>query len=384
MTSRQTRTLLAAAAVLTLGLSPQMVSGQQTPPTQEVTPPTAPTPSQEVTPPVVPSPGQVVTPPAAPTPSQEAAPLVELVNEYVERGVGPRDFAVTLRIDFFKGALLQGYAPYTVSLDSADLNAASVMFYLRIVERRIEPAQAEGITIALTEPPPSPPVAPAAPAVVFEDLLFADVPTPGSGEPMRISRAFALDPGDYDVYIALQERGTTEGAQTSVLQQPITVPDFFAETLSTSSVMQIERMGVRPAPLTATALLERPYTLGTMEIVPAWRSTYTTSDTLSLLFIIYSPSNAADTNRPNVTVDYDFYRTSDGSETFFNSTPRMTFNAQTLPVGFDLALGHQLVAERSVPLQAFPAGDYRIDITVFDRVSGRSLGRQVSFSVEAP
>ncbi len=365
--------------MLTVGLSPQVVSGQQAPPSQEVTPPTDPTPSQEITPPAVPSADQVVTPPAAPTPSQEAAPLVELVNEYVERGVGPRDFPVTLRIDFFKGALLQGYAPYTVSLDSSELDAASVMFYLRIVERG--PAQAEGITIALTEPPPSPTVAP---AVVFEDLLFADVPTPGSGEPMRISRAFALDPGDYDVYIALQERGTTAGARTSVLQQPISVPDFFAETLSMSSVMQIERMGVRPAPLTATALLERPYTLGTMEIVPAWRSTYTTSDTLSILFIIYGPSNAADTNRPNVTVDYDFYRTSDGSATFFNSTPRMTFNAETLPVGFDLALGHQLVAERSVPLQAFPAGNYRIDITIFDRVSGRSLGRQVSFSVEAP
>ncbi len=364
-TTRSTRTAFGTVAVLTLGLSLQTLSAQQT------TPVPAP-------------PNQAATPPTVANPSEEGVSLVDLVDEYVELGIGPRDFALTLRADFFKTGALRTYAPYTVTFDASALDATSMMLYVRLVERGVAAAQPDG-----TAAQPGPPAAGAtastlAPAVAFEDLVLVDVAAPESGGPIRISRALAVNPGDYVVYLALREQGKTEGAKSSILQQTLTVPDFSADTLSTSSVMLVERMGTRPAALTPAEQLRRPYTIGTMEIVPAWRSTYATTDTLTTLFIIYGPANAADTNRPNVTVDYDFYQRSDGSETYFNRAPRQTFDAETLPIGFDLALGHQLVAERSVSLQAFPAGDYRIDIRVTDRVSGQSLGHEVFFSVQAP
>ncbi len=350
MITRSTQTAFSTVAVLTLGLSLQTLSAQQT------TPVPAP-------------PNQAATPPTVPNPSEGGVSLVDLVDEYVELGIGPRDFALTLGADFFKTGALRTYAPYTVTFDASALDATSMMLYVRLVERGVAAAQPDGT---------------AAQPVAFEDLVLVDVSAPESGGPIRISRAFAVNPGDYVVYLALREQGKTEGAKSSILQQTLTVPDFSADTLSTSSVMLVERMGTRPAALTPAEQLRRPYTIGTMEIVPAWRSTYATSDTLTTLFIIYGPATAADTNRPNVTVDYDFYQRSDGSESYFNRAPRQTFDAETLPIGFDLALGHQLVAERSVPLQAFPAGDYRVDIRVTDRVSGQSLGHDVFFSVQAP
>ena len=57
------------------------------------------------------------------------------------------------------------------------------------------------------------------------------------------------------------------------------------------------------------------------------------------------------------------------------------FNEQTLPPGFDLAAGHQLVAGQAVPLAAFPAADYRLDLTVTDKTNDATLTRNVEFSV---
>ena len=57
------------------------------------------------------------------------------------------------------------------------------------------------------------------------------------------------------------------------------------------------------------------------------------------------------------------------------------FNERTLPQGFDLSAGHQLVAGQAVPLSAFPPAEYHLEITVTDNTNGESLTRSVGFSV---
>ena len=56
-------------------------------------------------------------------------------------------------------------------------------------------------------------------------------------------------------------------------------------------------------------------------------------------------------------------------------------NAETLPPGFDVAQGHQLVGSLNVPVSAFEAGDYRLAIKVTDNKSGKSLTHDVAFTV---
>src|SRR5207244_1574238 len=55
--------------------------------------------------------------------------------------------------------------------------------------------------------------------------------------------------------------------------------------------------------------------------------------------------------------------------------------AQTLPTTFDLAAGHQLQSGQAVPLRAFAAGEYRLEITVKDRIAGAQIIRSVTFTV---
>ena len=56
-------------------------------------------------------------------------------------------------------------------------------------------------------------------------------------------------------------------------------------------------------------------------------------------------------------------------------------NAQSLPPEFDVAAGHQLPGTLTVPLASFPPGDYRLEIKVTDKTSGKSVVQNVSFTV---
>ena len=68
---------------------------------------------------------------------------------------------------------------------------------------------------------------------------------------------------------------------------------------------------------------------------------------------------------------------------FFNKTDPQLMSAETLPPEFDLAAGHQLPGSLAVPLASFPEGDYHLEVKITDKVSGKSVNRDVTFSVAA-
>ena len=87
--------------------------------------------------------------------------------------------------------------------------------------------------------------------------------------------------------------------------------------------------------------------------------------------LIYNPKIDA-TNKPDVTVEYNFYAKHGGQpEKFFNKTNPQNLNAQTLPPQFDFAAGHQLQSGQAVPLASFPEGDYRLEIKVTDKIANK-------------
>ena len=135
-----------------------------------------------------------------------------------------------------------------------------------------------------------------------------------------------------------------------------------------------------PISLNQQQQAERPYALGTMEIVPATSTKFTKKSELSTFLLIYNAKTDS-TNKPDVTVEYNFYAKQAGGEKFFNKTNPQNLNAQTLPPQFDLAAGHQLPGSLAVPLASFPEGDYRLDVKVTDKVSGKTINRDVTFSV---
>ena len=168
--------------------------------------------------------------------------------------------------------------------------------------------------------------------------------------------------------------------KAALIKQTVTVPDLWNDELNTSSVIIAERIDPLPAALTPQQQGERPYALGTMEIVPAVNTKFTKKAELSTFLLIYNAKTDA-TNKPDVSVEYNFYAKQGGSEKFFNKTNPQNLNAQTLPREFDFAAGHQLQSGQAVPLASFPEGDYRLEIKVTDKIANKTLTRDVNFSV---
>ena len=280
------------------------------------------------------------------------------------------------REDVLKAQGNKQYVPFTVTLDASKAAGKELTVYWRVVAKSAAPAAAPAATGGSNRnEKPAPP-----PTFAYEDMNTA-VLTPG---PMRISRAFNVEPGPYDVFVVVKESTSTQRnappPKLSLIKQSVDIPDFWNGELATSSVMVAERIDPLPAPLTAEQQTERPYALGNMEIIPAPSTNFAKKAELATFMLIYNAKTDA-ANKPDVSVEYSFYAKQAGAEKFFNKTNPQNLNAQTLPPQFDFAAGHQLQSGQAVPLASFPEGEYRLEIKVTDKLANKTLTRDVNFSV---
>ena len=68
-------------------------------------------------------------------------------------------------------------------------------------------------------------------------------------------------------------------------------------------------------------------------------------------------------------------------ERYSNHTRPQRFTPAIMGPQFDLSAGQPLMAGQGVPLAACPGGEYRLANKITDIVTGRSILKDVSFSV---
>jgi len=292
----------------------------------------------------------------------------------------PADLTVAWESNHFvKGQDGKTYVPFTINIDRSKLSSPSVAMYIRAVTKG-------GATAATT------PTGTAGAndkkdddkkkgdkvEYPWDNVHFVEVPADG-----KISRAMAVPGGDYEVFIAVKEKNTgdkKQTAKTGVLRQDLTVPDFNKAELATSSVIVADTVEPVQTAMSNEQQQENPYTFGTMKIVPATKTQFPKSGELQVVFWIYGATQDAN-KKPDVQVEYNFHQKTAEGEKYFNKTAPQMLNASTLPPQFDMAAGHQLPGSLVVPLASFPAGDYRLEIKITDKPSGKTLTRDVAFSV---
>lgn len=280
------------------------------------------------------------------------------------------------------------YVPFTVTVDPGTLNAGPTVVYVRVVQKgATAPAPPTEDKDKDKDAKPDEKDAQAAASMPpFEDLHTVQVKSAAQGQPMSISRAFAVPAGDYDVYVALAEQTGQPSkdkaaiGRTAVVKHTITVPNYWGTELTTTPIMIAEKVEQLSAPLSPDQQMERPYVLGNMEILPAPDHVLSKKDELSLLFLIYNVQ-VNDAGKPDVDVDYRFNQKTGDTEKFFNRTQPQQFNATTLPPQFDVRAGHQVVGGQTIPLASFPEGEYRLEIKINDKLANKSITRDVTFTV---
>ena len=274
------------------------------------------------------------------------------------------------------------YIPFSVSFDPALARSTDVAVYIRAVEK----SQLPGVAAALS-PASAAGTRPPAPRYAWDNVHFLPRPTDG-----RITRAIALPPGDYELFVAVKERTspaptvtstppTAMPLKTGLLRHPLTAPDFNKPELQTSSVMLASAVQPVSSKLSPAEQEANPYVFGLMRIVPSSDGRFAKMNELQLLFWVYGATGLAG-GKPDVSIDYSFFQKQpDGTDKYFNKTRPQELNPSTLPPEFNLAAGHQLPGSLIVDLMSFPSGDYRLEIKVTDKPSGKVVTQNVPFTV---
>ena len=303
---------------------------------------------------------------------QEYVSLATIVGAALQGQIVPTGEPFGWANDFLKSSDQTTFVPFTLSIERTKVTTPGAALYLFVSERGAKAtAGADGAPTQLPMP-------------VFEDAYHLELGAPNAEGFYQVRRGFWAPAGDYDVYVALSESGVPDGTEvkTMMLKKPLSVPNMWSNQLSTSTVILAERVESLSEPPPPEQQLSNPYTLGALRIVPKDTRDYFASEDLSMVFLVYNVGLAA-TGMPDVNVDYTFTTRGVAGDELFNVTNPQAFNAQTLPAGFDMAAGHQLVAGQAVSLSAFPAADYRLEIKVTDNTNGASLIHNVDFTVSA-
>jgi hypothetical protein len=264
-----------------------------------------------------------------------------------------------------------------LKVDRSQLSAPGVAMFVRAVAKGAAPAAPTG-TAGDAGDKKDETKKPERAEYAWENIHFLDVPDSGA-----VSRAMAVPGGEYDLYVALKEKSTGDkkpATKVGLLRHTLTVPNFTTPELTTSSVIIAESVEPVATAVSNEQQQENPYTFGTMKIVPAKEPKLKKDGELQVVFWIYGVTVDA-SKKPDVQIEYNFHQKAAEGEKYFNKTAPQQLNASTLPPQFDLALGHQLPGSLVVPLASFPPGDYRLEIKVTDKPSGKSLTRDVTFSV---
>jgi hypothetical protein len=322
---------------------------------------------------------------------QEGQAVVALADAAPNR-TPPADFTLTWHNDFLK-AQTGTFVPFIVTIAPRAARASDALLYVRAAR----PPQASTEPRAGRRRPPASEAPP--PPYPFEEIY----PVALSDQPVRIARGFALPAGEYQVTVVVRERERDDQRgrrrMAAVLRQALTVPDYATGTLATSTIMLANRLTVLSEPPPASTLAERPYVIGTREIEPASDSEFRPSEELIVVFLVYNPAVTPD-RQFDLEVEYHFFRKSRAGpgdqqpgvpaglsalpgERYFNRTEPQRFNPAILGPPFDPEAGQPVMAGQGVPLAGFPEGEYRLLIRIMDRISKRSLEREVAFTVRS-
>lgn len=297
---------------------------------------------------------------------QEAQALVQLADAAMIGQPVPSDFPLQWRNDFLK-AQEGTFVPFIVTLDAVPGAASDALLYVRAAPRGAAGPDRTAKNGAAPYP--------------FDEIFPIELTTE---QPLRFMRGFAVPPGDYDIYVAVRERpahGKDKSTlKAAVLKQQLSVPDFWTGELTTSTVILADRLRLRSEPVPSEQLTEHPYAIGRNDIEPALDSNFRRDEELTAVFLVYNPT-VLPGRKFDVQVEYHFFVRRPEGEAYLNRTEPQRFNPAILGPQFDPGAGHPLMAGQAVPLASFQEGQYRLAIRVTDLISGKSVTRDINFTV---
>lgn len=287
---------------------------------------------------------------------------------------------VSWRHTAFKAVEGRIYMPFTISFDGGTGKAlpANVALYVRVVPKGTE-LPTKGRDKVTFE---------------FEQVFTGDAAAPAAGKPLELTRRIVVTPGDQDVYLTMQTAPGAEPVKNDVMLKGVArkfelaVPDLWNAGLTTSDLLLIDKIEPLKEPPTQETIVFKPYTFTGADMQLAADNEFKKTEELTVYFHVYNP--VIEEKRPDLTIEYEFMKkngegyepalSEDGKKLVYNP---QKFNAQTLPPQWDPDAGFQIAPGFAIPLNLFPAGDYKINIKITDNKAQKTITRELTFKVVA-
>lgn len=306
----------------------------------------------------------------------ELVQLLKVVDDAMAGQPGPADIKMTITPYFLKSQEVRTFVPFVLTVDGAPAGDAAT--YLRVVEPKAYEAAKDKKKFEY----PWDDVQFVTGAQIAAGMSQASTKAGGG----HLHRVFMAPPGTYDVYFAMKERlpkdaPKSQVAKIGLVKTQIEVPSFAEGELVTSSLIVTSKAVDLTAPVSQDEVRTRPFVFGQREFIPMLENAFKKSDEFNVFFQVYNPGLGSD-GKPNMLLEYNFHKKEGEAEKFFNKTNPVTMDATNLPPQFD-ASKFPIPGGITVPLTSFGEGQYRLEIKITDKVSGKTLTRDVNFTIAA-
>lgn len=319
----------------------------------------------------------------APRPPDQATTVTVVRSAVEEWLLGQRNDPLPMRatrvVQVPSGELPVGGTYATLSRDGSGQNSAALALIERERQRQRDAAEAaeRERKAEMERGARNPPT-----LMPFEDFDLAARVTTRSGRLPVIRRALTAGPGDYDLLIGWavldsRQRPTKTGVLKHALHLPTTTGG-----LELGSVILADAIGTRSELYRSDQQTAHPYTIGTTEIEPASDTVFTNDERLSVAFQVFG-ATPSPTGKPDVSVGFRLFRLTEKGEQLAASLTPLEYSEGTLPVDFNLLLGHPILAAMAAPLRTLPRGEYRLAVAATDRLARSSATADARFRIVA-
>jgi GWxTD domain-containing protein len=186
----------------------------------------------------------------------------------------------------------------------------------------------------------------------------------GPESPDVFQTGLGIDPGRYRILFGIQQRST---GRIGIRREDVTIPDLGAEPLALSTLTLARSLQPLDAAGQPGTSLKVPFVLGSLRVIPRTRAQVPNGEDFHLYYQVYGAETGPE-GTPHLETTYRFEARVGAAWTELGQPVRQE--------GL-----HGAVQAWSFPVLGWPAGTYRLSVTVVDRIGGRHVTDRLVFEV---
>ncbi|MGC2112138.1 MAG: GWxTD domain-containing protein [Candidatus Korobacteraceae bacterium] len=213
-------------------------------------------------------------------------------------------------------------------------------------------------------------------AQTFEDTVQVDVPQDLLEKTLEHSslywKAVPLRPGRYRVDLVVKD---VNGDRIGTWSHGIMVPEYSEDKLASSSLIladRMEKVATKNVGSGSFILGETKLAYPHLDGADGKPASFKHDQRMSLWMQVYNLQTDDKTKKPSASIEYEIVNLANNQSVLHSSESTDTMGN----------VGDQVTLEKSLALNAFPPGLYRLTVKVDDNVSKQQIAPSVRFAVE--